>query len=123
MSVRHFQNVVILASCFLTSKDMVKTPVQTLDLCERWFQKPVQLFVDAFAGDLVQHSIDESLGKHFGRFTFGDAARLKIKEFIRIELPDSGTVRAFDIIRKNFQLRFGVDEAVFAQEQIFIELV
>ena len=52
-----------------------------------------------------------------------DAARTQIKKRLVVQLADGRAVGAFDIVGKNLQLRFGVDDGVLREDEIAIGLL
>ena len=78
---------------------------------------------DRVAFDRLNDIIHKAAGKHGDGLSFGDGTGLQVKDLILIELTDCGSVRALNVIGKNFQLRLGVDPAIFAEDQIFVQLI
>jgi hypothetical protein len=75
----------------------------------------LQLQVGAISETLFE---SELFGHVKGAFT--DARSLKKGLF---ELADGGSVRTFHIIRKDLELRFGIDRCVIRQQQRFVRLL
>ncbi len=73
--------------------------------------------------DTAYNVVGEGKCQHGAGFVFADAARPQIKQRFLIELPDGCAVRTAHVIRKDFQLRLGVDSRVRRQQHRLIGLL
>ena len=70
--------------------------------------------------DAVEYFTGKSETQHFSRCGFINTTRTQIKDLLRVQLSDGGTVTALDIIGVNFQLGLGVDLGITGEHQIVI---
>ena len=73
--------------------------------------------------DAIHNIAGKRVHQHAPRRLQADAARAQIKNVLSFKLPDGRAVRAFHVIRKNLQLRLGVDRRVVGQQQIAVGLL
>src|SRR5689334_21632412 len=72
--------------------------------------------------DLFRDIKREGVNEQRPGLCISDAPRFKVEQRIFVELPDSGTMTAFHIVGKNFQLGFGVYGCLPAQHQVVVLL-
>src|SRR5882757_7576192 len=104
-----------------TSKGVVTGLVRVLMefLEENAFQRICQ----RFHLDAVDNVLGEGVDQEVPRVDFRDAARLKVKQHLAIELADGSAVGAADVVRPDLQLRLGIDSRIVAEDQIFVGLL
>ena len=68
--------------------------------------------------DFVRERVHEQCLRLFLR----NPARLHVKHRLVVELADGATVRTFDVVGKNFELRFGVDGRFVAEQNVVVLL-
>src|SRR5690242_8690054 len=69
----------------------------------------VELGSDRFKLDLRYHLFGETVGQQAATEFGINAARLEVKQFLRLDLAHRGAMRAFHIVSVNLQLRLRID--------------
>src|SRR2546425_4528276 len=85
---------------------------------QRFRQQGAQRFELDSTDDVVR----EGLRQQAAGIRLADAPRAKIKERLRVDLPDRRPVRALDIVGVDLELRLGVDHRFFGQQKVLVAL-
>src|SRR5690606_3073967 len=82
----------------------------------------VTIVTEAFLFDFFQHLTGKSVEQQALRLQFINASRLKIEECLFVQLTYCTAVRTLYVIGPNLQLRFGIDNRIFGEENIVVLL-